>query len=246
MSDAADRTLPASPRRREAARRQGAVPPAGLLAWSAAAVTTILLLPAWAATVVPAFVAALRETIPRAVAAPGDRPGLADLVPPGVLVPTLGIVLAAGGAALVVRLVCDGIAFLPGRALPDLRRIDPGAGLARIVSVRTLLSACGDALGLTLLVAVAVVASGPLVGVQEAAPDPVAAAATAHRPLLAVVAAASVVAAVQWGFARWRFEQRIRMTPQEARDELRDAQATPQRPRTKRAARVSGLSPTER
>ena len=48
MSDSADRTIPATPRRREAACRQGLAPRPHQVAWLAAAVTTLLLLPAWA------------------------------------------------------------------------------------------------------------------------------------------------------------------------------------------------------
>ena len=54
MADAADRTLPASPRRREAARRAGMMPAAALPAWAAGAATTLRLLPAWGRATLPA------------------------------------------------------------------------------------------------------------------------------------------------------------------------------------------------
>ena len=54
MSAASDRRLPATPRRREAARRQGVMPTAALPAWVASAVVAILLLPWWARTTLAA------------------------------------------------------------------------------------------------------------------------------------------------------------------------------------------------
>ena len=37
----------------------------------------------------------------------------------------------------------------------------------------------------------------------------------------------AAVAVAQWGLARWRFERRIRMTPQEFADEAKSMQADP-------------------
>jgi flagellar biosynthesis protein FlhB len=42
-----------------------------------------------------------------------------------------------------------------------------------------------------------------------------------------MAAAAAGIAAGQWGFARLRFERRIRMTPQEFADEAKSVQADP-------------------
>jgi flagellar biosynthesis protein FlhB len=44
---------------------------------------------------------------------------------------------------------------------------------------------------------------------------------------LPLVAAAAVVAACTWVVSRFRFERRIRMTPQEYADEARSMQADP-------------------
>ena len=51
--------------------------------------------------------------------------------------------------------------------------------------------------------------------------------AAVGRMLLPVVATAGVLAACQWGRARMRFEKRIRMTPDEFKDEPRGMQADP-------------------
>jgi flagellar biosynthetic protein FlhB len=225
MADSSDRTLPATPRRREAARRAGAMPPAAAPAWAASAATTILLGPAWLRATVPAAADMLRETLPTA-----HEPALAVVLSPRLLLPTAGLVLAAGAAGLAVRILLDGVAWQPGRAAPDLGRIDPVRGLARALSPWALLGALGNAVGLAVIVAATLFAAGPLAALAssgDALDDPARLVAAAWRPLAWLVVAAAGVAVVQWGLARRRFEATIRMTPQEFADEARGMQADP-------------------
>ena len=225
MADTSDRTLPATPRRREAARRAGAMPTSAAPAWAAAAATTILLAPAWLEATVPAAADLLRATLPAASFRAAE-----GMVPAALLLPTVGVVLAAGAAALAVRVILDGASWQPGRVAPDLRRIDPLGGLARIVSVRTLVTCLGQAVALALVVAVTIRGAGPLAGVAAAGTsfgDPALLAAAAWRPLTWLAGATAVIAVVQWALARRRFEGQIRMTPQEFADETRGLQADP-------------------
>ncbi|MFZ4732608.1 MAG: hypothetical protein ACOYK7_08735, partial [Pirellulales bacterium] len=68
MSDStADRSLPPTPRRREAARRAGLVPTATLPAWGASTVVTILLLPRWLEATAGAAAAFFQSALPAAV-----------------------------------------------------------------------------------------------------------------------------------------------------------------------------------
>ena len=230
MADTADRTLPATPRRREAARRAGMMPAAALPAWAAGAATALALLPAWGRATLPAAADMLRDAMRHGVvhhAAPAEW---SALVPAAIVLPTLGVVLASAAAALAVRLVLDGLSWEPGRVAPDLQRVDPVAGLRRMFSVATLGAIVGSALGLGVLVAATVLAARPLVAVLSSADGPVAelqAWAAANHTLLALAAAAAVVAVAQWGLARLRFERRIRMTPQEFADEAKSMQADP-------------------
>ncbi len=223
----ADRTLPATPRRREAARRQGLMPLASLPAWVATVATTLVLLPAWAAATFPAAQALVRQSIVTAVRGGGEPllPGAA-----AVFLPTVVLVGVAGVAGLAVRVIVDGVAWRPQRLVPTWARVDPLAGLGRILSASTLAAAGGAACGLALMVAVAACAVGPLVALLGGAdtldgPGPLLAAA--QRCLLPLAAAAAVVAASSWGAARLRFERRIRMTPEEFADEARGMQADP-------------------
>lgn len=226
MSDSADRTIPATPRRREAARRQGALPASASLAWVASAVVVVALLPGWTRSTLPAAAEMVRGVIVRA-ASPGDAsPSLGELLPASLLAPTLALVLAAAAAGLAVRGLCDGIGWHPARAVPDLARIDPLAGLRRVFSGRSLLTIVGNAVALVLLGTVAVAVAAPLFGAGTVG-DPARAAMLAWRPLGWLVAAAAVIAACQYALARLRFEKAIRMTPQEFADEQKSMQADP-------------------
>ena len=229
MSDAAARTLPATPRRREEARRAGMLPTVALPAWAATAATALALVPAWGRATLPAAAEMIRRAIRTGVAPDAPAPDLAAVLPAAVVMPTVGLVVAAATAGLAVRFLLDGFTWQPGRAAWDGRRIDPLAGLRRIFSAGTLTAALGGGLGLAAVAAAAWLASGPLVGLVAAAdPDsgPRAWLAARHA-ILAVVAAAALVAACQWALARLRFERRIRMTPQEFADEAKSMQADP-------------------
>jgi flagellar biosynthesis protein FlhB len=230
MADDAARTIPATPRRREAARRAGQGAPADLPAWAASAAAAILLAPAWARLTIPAAAESVRETITAALA-PGGTEGASPWpLPAAVVLPTLGLVAAAAAAGLAVRMVCDGWSWQPGRAAPDLGRINPAAGLARIVSPSTLGSLGVAAVALGAVTAVAAVAARPLVAIQT---HPVAVDAIAQvaiegwRAAAWLVAGGAAAAVGQWLLARRRFERRIRMTPQELAEELKDLQADP-------------------
>ena len=233
MADASDRTLPATPRRREAARLQGVVPMAAAPAWIATVAAVVLLLPSWTRATLPAAVSMMRESLVAAIIPRASSPDAAagmPVLPASLLLPTAAVILLAGGIGLAVRFLLDGSAWRLSRAAPTLRRIDPLAGLARMLSPATGLSLLGSAAGLAVLAAAAAFAARPLVGLIAGSADahePAAAFAVAQRGLLTLVAAAGLLAACQWGLARLRFERHIRMTPQEFADESRSIESNP-------------------
>jgi flagellar biosynthesis protein FlhB len=231
MSDAADRSLPATPRRREAARDQGAAPNAALPAFVAMVTVAVLLLPGWSRTAVPAAGAFMRESLAAAFHGAGHAPlDIARLVPAQVLLPTAAVVLAAAGAGLCVRFLLDGSAWRLARAAPRFSRIDPFAGIGRVVSMGTLRAVLWNGACLAVLACATGFACGPLVAVLRSA-EPL---LDAERPLsavrgvlLPVLLAAAAVAAAQWGLARVAFERRLRMTPEEFKEEMRTLEADP-------------------
>lgn len=225
MADDSDRVIPATPRRREAARRQGAMPTAALPAWVATAGTAALLLPLWSTATLRAAADLTRATI-RAAGVGNPLDPWAGIV--AVALPTAAVVIVAAAAGLGVRLALDGLSWQPARLVPSLRRVDPFAGLARIFSWQTASTAVGAAAGLAALLAAAWFAVRPLVSVGAAGlgAEPRVAAA-AWRAAAWLFAVAAVVAACRWIAARRRFEQRIRMTPEEFAEEARSAQSDP-------------------
>jgi flagellar biosynthesis protein FlhB len=236
MSDAADRTIPATPRRRESARRLGFMPLSSLPAWVATVATTLLLLPAWAEATFEAATTMMSQALSDAVNYPNSdgtvpSPRLDILLPASLLLPTLAVVGIAAVVGLLVRLLLDGPTWQPGRVAPSLGRISLLAGLARICSLATLTSIVGHACGLALLVAVAGLSVGPLIallGSGEVAVAPMKMLVAVQQAILPLVAAAAAVASCSWIVARLRFERRIQMTPQEYADEARSMQANPQ------------------
>lgn len=233
MSDQSQRTIPATPRRREAARQQGMMPLSILPAWIAAVITAVALGPAWAAATLPAASEMLEASI---LAAGRDRGIALDLpavVPARLVLPTVAVVLVSGGVGLLVRLLLDGAAWRPARILPAAHRIDPLAGLARILSLQTAIAIGANALALAMVATAAAWAIGPLVvdgangGSIDLVAEPLPLFVRGQRAIFGLAIAAAVVAAAQWAAARWRFEQRIRMTPQEFQDEARSMQADP-------------------
>ena len=231
MSDAADRSLPATPRRREAAREQGAAPNAALPAFVAMVTVAVLLLPGWSRTAVPAAGTFMRESLAAAFHGSGhDTLDIARLVPAQLLLPTAAVVLAAAGAGLCVRFLLDGSAWRLARAAPRWRRIDPLAGIARVLSVATLRAVLWNGACLAVIVCAAAFAAGPLVGLLQSSAPVI----EAERPLAAIRAvllpvllAAAAVAAAQWGLARVALERRLRMTPEEFKEEMRSLEANP-------------------
>ena len=228
MSD--DRTLPATPRRREQARRQGLMPMAALPAWVAMVATALVLLPSWARATLPAATAMMRQAIAAAVGSHTEPLEAAAFLPAGLLLPTVALVAACGIVGLAVRFALDGSRWQFSRAAPTLSRVDPLGGLARIFSASTLSALAMNACGLAAMTAAAASASQSLLVVLRdgaVAEDQATLFLAAHRGLVTLVVAGAAVAACSWGLMRLRFERRIRMTPQEMADEARSMQADP-------------------
>ena len=231
MSEASDRTIPATSRRREAARQQGAMPMSALLAWVAMVVVVLLLLPGWAIMTVPAAACMLRQSLREAILQPpGSSSDLSELVPAALLLPTMGLVLVSAAVGLLVRFMLDGSSWRLSRALPEFQRIDPFAGLKRMISISTGRMLLGNAVSLGILVVAAALVAKPLVSLcagSGEADNPAAFFLKPQQSLLQLTAVAAMVAICQWSLSRRRFEQRIRMTPQEFADESRSLEADP-------------------
>lgn len=223
MADTADRTIPATPRRREQARRAGQEPTATLPAWAASAATAILLTPAWARATIPAAAEAFREAA-SAAALPGDAVAPISLA---FVMPSLGLIATSAAVGMAVHLATGGISFQPSRAAFATQRINPLAGIQRIFSGGTFLGMLGHAAALVALVVVSIMAGRPLAAMMAVPNEGLAVGDVAWRAIAWLSVAAVALATVQWFVARRRFERRIMMTPQEFADEAKDLQADP-------------------
>jgi len=223
MADTADRTIPATPRRREQARRAGLEPTATLPAWAASAATAIVLTPAWARSTIPAAAELFREAASTAALPSGAHAPMSL----AVVMPSLGLIAASAAAGMAVHLATGGISLQPARAAFTPQRINPLAGMHRIFSAGALIGMLGHALALGVLVVIAVMATRPLAGMVAVPAEGPAVGHVAWRAIAWLAGAAAVLATVQWFMARRRFERRIMMTPQEFADEAKDLQADP-------------------
>jgi flagellar biosynthetic protein FlhB len=157
------------------------------------------------------------------------------------LLPILGLLCLAAVAANVLQ---SGFLFLPQRASFDLGRISPLRGWQRIFSAARMVHLGFGLLKLTVVLAVAGVV---LYNQREALlrlvalPPPTLAAEMVQLLLwttLKIGAALLVLAILDYGYQRWRYEQDLKMTPQELREELKNLEGDPQlRARRKRGQR---------
>jgi flagellar biosynthetic protein FlhB len=145
--------------------------------------------------------------------------------------PVLGLVALC---ALVSNGLQVGLHFSGGLLQPKLSRLDPLAGLKRLLSARSMvellkgivkLSVVGVSGWLFLtghwndlfqLAAMPATSIGPRVG------------ELAHGMAVQMVATLAVVSAVDYAYQRWQHERSMRMTKQEVKDEMREAEGRPE------------------
>ena len=202
------------------------LPTTSTIAAFASLAATLACLPSWCRLVHDAAVESVRSVL----RSPTDA-GLADAAQPTLVIAasTGAVVLVSLAVTLAVRLLVDQVRLRPSRCLPDLRRLNPVRGVARVLSWTTVARIAWCSFATTMLVAVGAWTVGPLgadLG-RTIGADPLATAVPAWSSLWPMLAVAVGIAAVEWSFARIRFERRIRMTPQEYQDDLRSLEADP-------------------
>lgn len=147
--------------------------------------------------------------------------------------PVLAVLVAAGVAGAVGNVGQTGWIWAPGRIMPDLSKLNPMSGLARIFSVDSLVNSGKSFLK---LIAVGLIAWWILVpkipqllgmaGLGVPAILPVAM-DVIRELLLAVLALMAVVAGADWFWQRYRFTQKLRMTKEEVKQEHKDSDGDP-------------------
>jgi flagellar biosynthesis protein FlhB len=170
------------------------------------------------------------------------------------MLPILGLLCLAGIAVNVLQV---GFLFLPQKLAFDSSRLSPIRGWQRIFSATGTVHL---GFGVVKLLVIFTVAGVVLYQQREsllglvALPPPQLAAQMVHIILwtaLKIGAALLILAIVDYGYQRWRYEQDLKMTPQELREELKNLEGDPQlvarRKRAQRSQaieRISGASDT--
>lgn len=238
MSDGRDeeRTEPATPRRREEARRHGRVARSADLSSAVVLLAAVLALPLLGGPLARGLAGSTAGAFERMAALGCPESDLfADLG--GLFTASLAAALpllgALAAAALAVNLLQVGFLFAPEAVAPKAERLDLGRGLARIFSAR---SALRGAAGLLKVAAVGAVVALSLWAERDAL------AALAGRPfeqalgaalgmlfVLSLRAALALVAlgVLDYAAQRWQHERDLRMSRRELREELRRYEGDP-------------------
>ncbi len=137
-------------------------------------------------------------------------------------------------AAIVAHVVQFGFVLAPAQASLDWTRVDPVRGFQRMMSLKSLVRL---GFGLIKIAIVAGVACWALYSHREE----IVAAAALDLPQIGsllvslvlwtsmkIAFALLILALLDFGYQRWNFEQDLRMTPQEVREEMRNLQGDPQ------------------
>ena len=245
--------MPASPRRRLEARQRGEVAQSRLLRVAGQLLVTVVALSWLGSQLIDALAGMMRTSLGGAAgsAVGGTVGGLdgsgSDLVEgvSGLVEPTamavLPVLIAALSASVLIGLVQTGWLWAPAVMVPRWERLNPATGLGRMMGGLSLTRAVTVVCQLVMIVVLggwfvasrwgellarATVAGSTASGLLEWL--------TRQGLQLAGVVAVGllVLGGLDWGYQRWRFEQQLKMTPQEWRQEQRESQA----PRRRRVA----------
>lgn len=148
-----------------------------------------------------------------------------------VLLPILGLLMVGGVMSSVAQV---GLLWVPDKVSPDITRLSPLAGLKRIFSLAGTMKLSFGMLKVLLVTIVAVIViwmrwddvmrSGAL-GIPEFGKFLI---DISLDTVLWTAAALVLLAAFDYAGQRWKFEQDLRMTHQEVREEMRNMQGDPQ------------------
>lgn len=231
-----DRTEPATPYKREEARRRGQV------AKSLDVNSFVILAAALGSAVIwgPSFIRSGAQLFTRLLAE-AQNPVLTPITLQHSLSDTLGkalgslapLLVAVLLGGLLANLLQTGPVFSFHPLKPDPQRLNPAQGFKRIYSMRALFEAAKSLIKLGLFTAVAYVAISRLLPALIALPtvDPKAyprevlhyTELVAFKVLLALL----IVALLDLTYARWDYNRRMRMSRREQREEVKRREGDP-------------------
>lgn len=148
-----------------------------------------------------------------------------------VLLPIFGLMMLGG---ILTNILQVGFLWTPDRIAPDISRISPMAGLKRIFSLS---GTARLGFGLIKVLLVSVVAAvvlwmhwGEVIRSTGFDTPQLAKflASISITTILWIAALLLILAVLDYGLQKWKFEQDLRMTHQEVRDEMKNVQGDPQ------------------
>jgi flagellar biosynthetic protein FlhB len=244
--DRAGRTEQPTPRRLQKAREDGNVPRAHGVAGAAVLLTGAAVFALAGGPFVDRLELVLRLGLaidPAAMRDPARLlPAAAPIIAAGFsLVAAFLLVVSAVG--FIADIAVGGWVFSGKPLVPDPSRIDPVAGFGRLFSHTAVVEMVKALVKFAIVAAVAVWlgrawAATFLHLAAEAWPGALRHAALGwDRMFVALAFAMAAVAALEIPYQVWAFRDRLKMTRQEVRDELRDLEGSPQTKRRIRALR---------
>lgn len=148
-----------------------------------------------------------------------------------VLLPIFGLLLLG---AVAINLAQVGFMFLPQKLAPDITRLDPIRGLKRLFSLTNLVKLVFGVFKILIIASVALVSlyqeRETILGLTGL-PVVQIAAYMLHVLFWTAVkigVALLILALLDYAFQRWKYEQDIKMTPQEVREEMKNLEGNPQ------------------
>jgi flagellar biosynthetic protein FlhB len=232
-----EKSFDPTPHRRQQAREEGQVAYSQDLGSAALLVVGVLILRHWGAAIVDKSVHFMEHQLGTVGPLAIDQ---ADVVVTShsllynfglALLPILGLLAVAGALSNILQI---GLLFVPDRLQPDLSRLSLLAGLKRILSLQGIVRLGFGLFKMMIVAAVAgVVIYNRWDAVLHASELPAGELAKflvdiSLTTALWVGIALVALAILDFGFQRWRFEQDLRMTHQEIREEMKNLQGDPQ------------------
>jgi flagellar biosynthesis protein FlhB len=231
-----ERSEPASAKKREESRRRGHVARSADLSSAVILLAAVLALEIFGGSLTRGLAGAVAGVLGRLGEIDGERENLLlhfGAAFAGAALGFLPFIASVTAAALAVGLVQSGFLFTTEPLAPNLERLDPLAGLARIFSFRGLARLAAGLLKVaTVGLVVWLTLWGERARLLELGARPFEAfigyGSTLMLKLgLRAALALLVLGLLEYGFQRWQYERDLRMSKREVREELKAFEGNP-------------------
>ena len=226
-----ERTEQATPKRRQDARKRGEVAQSGDVAVVLVALVATLFLARSVGDGAAQALDFLRNALGRGFAARADELDLATALAQTltfVAKKTIFFFLTVVAATLAARWLQTGFLFLPNKLAPDLTRLSPRKNLRKVFSFSSSANACFSLVKFAFVLTIVALAlkrdAETIVELPSLEITQIGAFFARFIVKLAysLCGAGALVATLDYAAKRWKYEQDLKMTVQELRDELKE------------------------